>query len=499
MNQRQEYILKTLIRQTTPIELSKLQRSLDISMRTLKDDLKNIEQFLYPIKKKLYFDDEKHQIYLAFADKIAIQDAYRDYEQSSSWLPTEEKQRRLFLLYYLIQYNNQFLSIEHISEKIFFSKTLVTKDLHKLSKWIYKITGKKISFSKAQGVRLSLSELEIRKMIRSSIHQYYFVDSKYLMNLFFQVAPSLSTEEDFLTIKKIIFTALFQQQKLTDHESFATLILEVLIICQRIHDKHSLEEEIPDQAFIVDFPFDQLEQAFSITFSNAERKYLAQSLEGMRFANNVDFDYQANFSQQIIYEFLESLQEMELVSAALPFDARLFSWINHLNHRLFEYSMNVESCLPFPEQAVHEVSYLLPIVEQLVPIAQKYTGISLSQQDLYFQALHLKALNLLEIPKLQVALVSNYSIITVNRLISHLRFFYSDVFEITITTTTDYFFNSANKQADLIIATNTIYETLPIIPVYISGEFTSEDKMYCSEVLLGYVKKLLIQRSSNHS
>lgn len=495
MNQRQEFILKSLIRQTTPTDIDDLTSELVISLRTLREDVKAIQNFLNPINKKLTFDTKRKLLFLSADDKIDIQNYYIKYEESGDWLPTEESQRHLFLLYYLIKFNHHYLSIESIAETIFFSKTLLTKDLHKLNTWLEPMIGEKIIFSKSFGIKLDVEEEKIRKIIRASIHHYYYEDSKYLMHLFFYFAPQTGSKKMYHVIKETLTTQLADHQIWLDHDSLLTFMLEFIIVAQRISDGFILDKQptlTVNQNLVDIFPFSIFEENHQkIVFNDIEQIYLIHSLEQQRFiSENHYISYKNSIAETILMTIIDKLKQFNLIKQNIS-PLELYSWKSHLTHRLYEKELQ-RTDDAFPADLIKPIDFLSPLKPLITSTVYDKTGSQFLESDCYFQLLHLYQLDCLTLPPIRIILISNYSVSLTQRLKQKINTILPNYLYVSQMLTTDYLeLLSDNSDRDLILATNTIYKQLNEPCCYISIDLNEQDQQLLQQFINDFYQSYL--------
>ncbi|WP_368263727.1 HTH domain-containing protein [Clostridium paraputrificum] len=177
INVRQENILKTLLRESKGLTINELSIKFDVSARTIRDDLKNINNFIKENGQNINYSTEEKIYYINYSDRKNIEKYFSKYELKSDWKPIEANQREVYILFLLIMNNKTYITTENIADELYLSKTAIANDVKKVSKWIFQVVNKKVKTSKANGIIVDLTESEIRLLISSAIYRNYSSDS----------------------------------------------------------------------------------------------------------------------------------------------------------------------------------------------------------------------------------------------------------------------------------------------------------------------------------
>lgn len=483
INVRQENILKTLLRESKGLTIDELSIKFDVSARTIRGDLKNINNFIKENGQNINYSTEEKIYYINHSDRKNIEKYFSKYELKSDWKPIEANQREVYILFLLIINNKTYITTENIAEELYLSKTAIANDVKKVSKWIFQVVNKKVKTSKANGIIVDLTESEIRLLISSAIYRNYSSDSKYLMNLIKHLTDELGSVERFILFNTLISDYLNNENIVLDHQGIITFVLELIVFVYRIEKGYFIENIVEDSNTYCKFPFDVIEEITGVTLPVNERNYL-KSVLGLKqcliseTTNKIVVD---PIIERIFHEYITTLNEDIMISFN-NFSEDLFSkWKKYLEISIYKKRLAYQGDDYIVEKIKGNYKKYYKLVKPLDEIVYKYTNIIFDEIDYIYNSMYLELMGIRYKEKLNVIIASRYEPVLLMSLIKKLQEVFCDKINVLCTCSTNqvsFFeekYKKENYKLDFIIATHTVKTESSTSIEYISLPLNSVD------------------------
>lgn len=481
INVRQEHILKTLLREAKGLTVEDISYKFDVSIRTVRDDIKSIDIFLNKNGHYIQYNSAEKMYYINHAERKEIEKYFSKYEMNSDWKPVEANQRELYILFILIRYNKSYITTEGIADELFISKTAIANDVKKVSKWIYKVVHKKVNSSKANGIMIDLKESEIRTLISSAIYRNYSSDSKYCMNLIKHLTDKLGKKDIFILFNNIISEYLYNKNIILDYESNITLVLELILFVYRIGNEKFIEEKVENYNTYMDFPFTEIEKATAIKIPQNERAYIQKVFELKESLSNDRRIVVNPIIEKICWEYIDVI-EKEMGAAFNNMTADLYNrWEKYLEMSLYKKKLHYKDDEYIPGKMKDNYKNLYRLIKPLGEIVYKYTGMELEEKDYIYNAIYLELMELVYKDKLNVIIVSRYApvvLLSLNKQLKEQFHQRINVLSYCAINQLAYFekkYREEGVKIDFIIATHTVKTESEAAIEYISVPITDSD------------------------
>lgn len=483
---RQEFLLITLLNTAKAVEVSFLCEKLSIGERTLKEDVRGINQFLesYALEVeqtgngKYYIKEEK---------KEELTKVLKDYESLCQWIPETPAQRQ-FIIMFLLLWEEGPITMDELSERLLVSKSCISHDMKQLNEFVIQVTGMELEISKAIGVQFQAIEVVKRKLISALIHKHYMTDANYLMRVFLHF--ELGTREQYRSLV-LLYQRYFNQREivLADY-GFITFILENLAFAGRIRSGHEI-----DDFYIEDFkeellPFNEVEETLGIDFSQNEKYWLAYIFNQKRIVligEQSALEDEGTTKDEITAQFVECIKEKYHIDMRKAAD-KLLDLERHIKAMLSRIKLNHHEDAYMAKKIMKGTPLEYEMAGEIIPIIENLTGITITDIERAYIALHLAAMIEDIKEPLHVILVSNSAAIMVQTLKSKLERAFKGQLIIEgyySTHQLDYALEQM-KDIDLILTTHTIKQKVVIPMLSLHEMFTQED----SENISAYLRRV---------
>ena len=164
---RQELIINKLLHSVSPINQQILAHQLDISERTLRKDIFEINEALKHFNLSVLYTRKKGY-YILDDERAKIKGFILDNEKYGDNVPENSYQRKLYILFNLL-WNKDYISLNNIANDIFVSKTTVYNDFKEINSYLYDNFGINLEISKVRGYALVCNEILKRKILEKII------------------------------------------------------------------------------------------------------------------------------------------------------------------------------------------------------------------------------------------------------------------------------------------------------------------------------------------
>lgn len=393
---REKKILNMLLKNEKKITTSQIAAELKVSPRTIKTDIKKINEELgkhsCTIRTKqgvgLWLDyDSEGEHFL----NISL------YEEQDSYITAEV--RKYYIAAALLN-NTGYTSMEALSNTFFVSKGTVVNDLNELGPFWKKfgITfTKKVKF----GIKTEASEKQRRLALVDSLKKASDNSAQIAME---KIQP-LFGEVDLILLKDVIRATEIRFHFVLTDISFDEFFLQLAVMLQRVKQGYTLEEEKSGASvnmerkewFISQFLKEQIFENMGTDVPENEISYLHACLQGMRFLvpmlkekNKLRmrerapqmFDYMMQIVRRIDEKYHLDLEEDDELSCAM------FDHLECMVHRI-QSKMYLSN--PILESVKKEMFYEYEIASYLISKFSTRYGIEATEDEIGYITFHIGA------------------------------------------------------------------------------------------------------------
>lgn len=412
MDRRLVSIMEILLNSNKPVTINSLAKTLDVSNKTIRNDLKVLEKWLSEtnliLEKKpgvgtRIIGDE--------ADKLRVLDYV---EKKANYIEDySPEDRKIYILKKLFM-NNSVVTIEQLAKDLYVSRATVHKDLSSVEEWLNE-RNIKLLRKTGHGIKIKASETHLRKALSDLLcfNKDYEelkefleeppcsrIDNKSLVQL------ENLLEIDFYKLEEIL---LETEKKLNygfSDEAFLSLIIHIAIAIKRLHqgkdiilDKNTLIELKNQSEYEIAYSLaNDIEEAFGISFPPDEIGYLLLHILGTKanLSDNHEVSVQylksdegsetKEIAEEIIYIAERSL------GVNLSNDEQLLNGlVLHLRPVINRIKYGLEISNPLLDNIKSTYPEIYGVAWLTSPVFKKHFGVNINEGEIGYIALHLGA------------------------------------------------------------------------------------------------------------
>lgn len=508
LNKRSIEIIKYLIQNDLQLSLKEVANVFEISERSIRYDIENINYHLSKsgykqiekIQKGIYSTDENSKHLELFLEEIL----HRFY------VFTAEERREYIKVKFLFCENNRLLEI---GEELDVSLSTIKLDLKEV-KLEFDKTCLELSFLSKQGVVLIGSEENIRQLqlklmikyveiYKNTYRSKYFKDSTYGIDFITDVVIE-SMDDSILSLIKFFIKRIEKKLDIIiSDEAFNILSMYLNLCIVRMKSGKIIKNRQQNREFLLktsEYSFivseiPHLENEFGINFNESEILMLTEL-----FLGSHSYNFNSSFLENWIELETTVVEIIKIMSKQLKMELSsdkilIEGLLNHLKPAYYRIKNNISLENPIADEVKTTYTELYNIVRRVTkPILEKYLGKELPKEEIAYISLHFKTAidryssNNKKTKNLLLVCGLGYGS---SKILAHKL---SEIYDVNIVDTIPYhkFLELKNlKDVDLIISTmdleNHVDINIPILKVH--PILSKENKTKLLELGLSEQKK----------
>ncbi len=498
MNIRLQKIIKYLMSANKPITSYELASELQVSSKTIRNDIKELNRILEQIQAYIESQRGKGYQLIIKEEKSFHKFVKQALKDTQDKIPSDSEDRIQYLMEKLLV-NSDYIKIEDLADELYVSRSTLKNDL----KSVRKILDKYHLFLEHKpyyGLKIVGNEIQIRYCIS----EYLYNQKSNLMDHqidWMEILP----EKKLNIIKNSVLMHLRKNHIFISDISLQNLITHIAIACKRIQEKNSVEmreehlKELKNKKefLVVQEMAKDLYKQIGILFSDHEKAYLTIHLQGTKRANSA-IEKQEVISiledeiQKIVKEMLQRIDEK--YDLDLEKDEELFiAMCLHLKPAInrYKYHMNIRNPMLEEIKSKYPLSFDAALIG--AEVLSEKMKIKIDENEIGYLALHIevaqerKKKNGIKVPRCLIVCASGFG--SAQLLLYKLQRQFPD--QLNILGTTEYY-NLANQSfhnLDFIISTISIHEKLPIPVIQVSTILEDSD--------LTKIKKMIVYKEAS--
>lgn len=484
MDTRLQHIIQHLLKSDGLITSSELATVLQVSSRTIRDDIKELNELLNKniahiesYRGRGYrldvIDEERFKQFLQKATK-----------ENNNVIPTEPDERIQFLMEKLLL-QSTYIKIDDLADELFVSRSTLQYDL----KSVREILGD-YNLYLEQKPNYGIKVLGDEMQIRFCISEYIFNQDPAIVD---QTADWLEIlpKNEIESIRNSILAKLRKHQAIITDISLHNLITHIAIACKRIREKNVVEiyqeelSEITDKKeyTIAKEIVAEIEKKLKVTFSINEIAYLAIHLQGTKMANS---ELELEEAKVLIDKDIQKLTSNilnridDIYSLNLSNDKELILALSlHLKPAInrYIYKMNLRN--PMLEEIKRKYPFSFNAALTGAEVIREELQISIDEDEIGYMALHIEVATerqkKSERNKKRCLIVCASGLGTAQLLLLKLKDKFGD--QLNVLGTTEYYnlYNQSLHNLDFIISTIPIPDELQVPVIQVSTLLGNRD------------------------
>lgn len=405
INGRCTQILSMLLNSDEPITINDLSQKLNVSSRTVRYNLDEVDGFLVdnglkPLNRKpnvgitlVQNSDEKQEL-TELMKKLNVY-----------YIILSQEERVNFILNELIGEQN-FVTIDSIAEKLFVSRNTIIKDLASVRKWLKK-NNLTVESAPKHGIRIVGEERYLRRAEIALL-----AGDNSMTNFFSKMVnkPSINIESnsplevffkqmDMEYIEKCVNVAEKELDAVFSDEAFAGLTIHIAIAIKRIQlnkdifmDEDELKSlEITKEFTVASNIAKMLEERFNVAIPIGEIGYISIHLLGSNHTSSKITENKDWVELQILTN--DIIQDVgSIIGQDLTSDNQLFRGIiEHLKPAIYRLNNDLTLKNPLLQEIKSSYRELFEAVKKGLKPVEDFTGKELSDEEVGYFAMHFGA------------------------------------------------------------------------------------------------------------
>lgn len=421
MNKRQYSILDLLHNQKEFITLSNLAEEFNVSVKTIRNDLSEIKEFL---SEQSAGQIEAHP---HIGIRLVIDESgWQSLNFKSS---DEEKEIIFFILRYLFKKGN--LTAQRLTEQYYISRNALDKILQKISDWFYE---NHIAFERRRGKGISIqySEFNYRTAFMNFYTEYQDMFCKLTENKaisYYTVSKeSLALTEaldGFRTDKASEIINELQQHFGITYSYSSEVILLILISLCIVRSQRGHIIQVPDtpdcrvgcatDSIISDMLCDKIESEFNIKLPEEEKKFLEFAVSISEIQDFADTDAKRFFENQNIELCQLTVKTVKLLGEAASVELKDDAFfVRQLNLLLKAVISRLKYGIVIKNQLLVQIkkrySNMLALAWLVGNVFEKELGLEINEHEIGYLALHIGGAIERQLLCVSACVVCNYGI-----------------------------------------------------------------------------------------
>ena len=512
-NDRCWEIIDMLLDAVNPITISATAEKLNVSNRTIRNDLEIVGQYLKESNLGEIVKKPRVGIWIKAdqENRIWLRNAVNKSKMHIHPYSAEERQyfiiRRLML-------SNGHISIQDLADEIYVSKVTIYKDMEKVEKWLKKynltlktrrnsgieITGDEKNWRKAAADLMVIlkNDEEIKNILLTDNNK---IKSSRIGYEYFGPIEEMFPDIDFLKIEGILVQAENNMRFLLTDEAFAGLVIHIAISIERVRQKKDIKVKskyvypIDNQKEyeIAKYIAENIEKGFNIKLPEPEIGYIMLHILGAK----VQEDFQSNeikaaldnTDEKIVHLAKEIIAMIgNILSVDFSKDEKLLNGlILHLRPAInrLKYGMTLRN--PLLAEIKNKYSSVYGAAWTTSVLFEKFYGIKVTEEEIGYIALHIGAALVRLDKKTRAVIVCSSGIGTSQLVAERLR---KEISELEIVDITSIYALEKTKLTDFDIILSTV--PLTFMPEKLKSKPLINISVFVTEKDIANIKKYIV-------
>ncbi|PRX35595.1 transcriptional antiterminator [Orenia metallireducens] len=446
-NERSTKILSILLDQEEAITIKDLAEEFEVSARTIRSDLKKLEDVLNNDEIKLIkkprvgvWLEVKPEYKNELKNELFSSESYKD--------PFSSETRQKYILKCLLQSENKY-TMKSLGEELYVSRTTIYNDLEDVEKWLNKydlILERKQNY----GVEVKGEEKNWRRAVADLLAQFKdnqelkamledvtdptIIDSR-IDNKTYQQLRELFKDINFRKIENILEQIERESDFVFTDEAFVGLVIHIAISLKRLirgkdikmerEQLNSLKET--EEFEIAKVIAKSLEEELDVQIPEAELGYISLHILGSKVQQNIiskDINDVLENTDQKVIEIAKDIIYMagDVLGVNLSEDEQLLlGLVLHLRPAInrLKYGMSLRN--PILDEIKNNYPSIFGAAWATSIVFEKHLGIKVNEEEIGYIALHLGAALERNNNKIKVIVVCSSGIGTSQLVATRLR------------------------------------------------------------------------------
>lgn len=490
LNERCREIIEMLINREDPIIIDEIACKLNVSNKTVRNDLKTIDEFIDKKRIGKLVRKPRVGVWIEIKpEKKSILDNIMD--SSTRYVqPFSVEQRRLYITKRLLKANG-FITATQLAEEMYISRVTIHKDLKEIEEILEKYDLKLVR-KQGLGIEIKGNEINYRKAIsdllttlNSNIEELGIVYDTQVLHFNSRITnenqillKELLPNTDVTVIEDILNEAESKMYFVFTDESFNSLTIHIAISLNRIITNKSVQIEnnilnnlIKHNKYdLSKWICQKLEDVLSINIPESEIAYISTHVIGSKIRQKIDEDKDkvlSNIEPEIIALAREIIALAgNILSVDFSKDEKLLLGLAlHLQPTIYRLKYGYSIKNPLLEDIKKNYPNVFGASWATSILFEKYFSVNVNEDEVGYIAIHMGAALERNRHSIRTLIVCGSGIGTAHLVAIRLKKAFNDIEIVGITNIKEYK-NKDEKSYDFVITTIPIPESnKPIVRV----------------------------------
>jgi len=493
ISEREVEIIKILLSRDEPIVVDELAEKLNVSNKTVRNDLKNVENYLDEKGLKLLKKPGTGIIIEGPENKKL--DLSTELSNTSKFMePFSPEARKNYILRRLFM-SNKNITIKELSDELFVSKVTIHKDLEAVEGWLSKYNLKLIKKTN-YGIEISGDEENWRNAAASlivsnkgqdEIKELLYED--YTGRIDYKTLTRLKEliDIDYKKLEKIVSNMESRLEFRFSYEAFVSLIIHIAISIERLRRNKDIRLSIDvlnklkkhEEYSIAEKAAKEIEDNFGIKLPDSEVGYILLHILGAKMQqnrlNNIDIEIKDDENIDIAVTMAKEIIKIAEKALSVDFsgDSQLLNGlILHLKPTINRLKYGLTLRNPILNQIKENYPDIFGVAWMTSTVFEKYIGKKAGEEELGYITLHLGAAFERAKKPLRALVVCSSGIGTSQLLAVRLERWFKNIEVVDIVSSLS-LNDVMSDNVDFIISTVSVESNKPVINI--TPLFTQSD------------------------
>ncbi|MEG6566693.1 BglG family transcription antiterminator [Thermoanaerobacterium saccharolyticum] len=412
ISERDIEIIKILLNTDEPLVVDELAERLRVSNKTIRNDLKKIEEYL--AKRGLKLLKKPGTGIMIEGPENKKLDLFTELSSSAKFMePFSPEARKNYILRRLFM-SNKNITIKELAEELYVSKVTIHKDLESVEEWLSKYNLKLIKKTN-YGIEISGDEENWRNAAASLIVSNKGQDEikellydDYTGRIDYKTLTRLKEliDIDYKKLEKIVSNMESRLEFRFSDEAFISLIIHIAISMERLRRNKDirLSKDVlnklkkHEEYTIAEKAAKEIEENFNIKLPDSEVGYILLHILGAKMQQNKlgDIDIEIKEDENIDIAVTMAKEIIKIAEKALSVDFSgdsqlLNGLILHLKPTINRLKYGLTLRNPILDQIKENYPDIFGVAWMTSTVFEKYIGKKAGEEELGYITLHLGA------------------------------------------------------------------------------------------------------------
>ena len=381
INKRQTNIISLLIKAGKPMSNREISRIVDVSARTVSNDISVINQEVSISGHMIETGGNGHFIP---EDQISyFYGLLNEPESESDGEFPDTPSRRMYYILFQFLFLDDYVTMEQLADAMFFSKTTISYDIRNIEQFLepmqvsLKITPK--------GMYLDGSEEEKRELLENIFLSAYKQNSfQFVRGLLARMG--ILDQDRMMHLYQILIDCFAEAGMSLTDRGIQIFTLMNAVDYFRIAQGYTAEGSASEISPV--FDYDRIEQLYEMELNDAERRYMSDLLSRRRVTRFGTEPVQDAEIHEIISEFYDVLQSQYSIDVGI-LNTAVEGLTSHLSAMIQRARNNAVGDREVTERIRKNYPYAFECSTSILPIIQKHLGLVISEEEVAYIAVYI--------------------------------------------------------------------------------------------------------------